>query len=49
MGGQETGGSADLRDLAEDDAWNDDKKRNRSDIDLVQIAARLPTKVLTPV
>ncbi|KAM5352748.1 hypothetical protein ACJ41O_005470 [Fusarium nematophilum] len=48
-GGQETSGSPDSPDLAEDDAWNDDGKSNRSDIELLHITARPPTKALTPV
>ncbi|KAM5357594.1 hypothetical protein ACJZ2D_016103 [Fusarium nematophilum] len=49
VGGQETSGSPDSPDLAEDDAWNDDGKSNRSDIELLHITARPPTKALTPV
>ncbi|KAM5364506.1 hypothetical protein ACJZ2D_011497 [Fusarium nematophilum] len=44
--GQETGGSLALPDLAADDAWN--RESNRSDVELVQIAARPPTKALIP-
>ncbi|KAH6879881.1 hypothetical protein B0T10DRAFT_532155 [Thelonectria olida] len=41
--GQEIGGQPHSPDWTADYAWNDDKKSNRSDIELVPIASRAPT------
>ncbi|KAM6510371.1 hypothetical protein FSOLCH5_010811 [Fusarium solani] len=48
-GMQGTSHSASSPNLTADDAWNDDKESQRSDIELVPIDLRQPTKALTPV